>query len=104
MAGMKEHRRYGSQQRIADSDQQHERIRWGDGKQPSPFSYPEELGKEVMPENKKAGESKTRHAALFKRKKEAKIVEEKSVTQAVPAARSRALTAGAVLSIVTEGL
>jgi len=47
MAGMKEHRRYGSQQRIADSDQQRERIRWGDGKQPSPFSYPKELRKEV---------------------------------------------------------
>ena len=72
---MKEHRRYGSQQRIADSDQQHERIRQGDGRQPSPFSYAKELGKEVMPENKKAGESKTRHAGLLKRKKVAKINE-----------------------------
>ena len=48
MAGMKkEDRRYGSQRCIACSDQQYERIRQGDGKQPSPFSYAEELGKEV---------------------------------------------------------
>jgi len=58
MAGMKEDRRYGSQRRIAGGDQQYERIRQGDGKQPSPFSYAKELGKEVMPGNKKQEKAK----------------------------------------------
>ena len=53
---MKEDRRYGS--RIAGSDQRYEIIRWGDGKQPSPFSYAKELGKEVMPGNKKQEKAK----------------------------------------------
>jgi hypothetical protein len=77
MAGMKEDRRYGSQRRIAGSDQQYERICQGDGKQPSPFSYAKELRKEVMPGSKKQEKAKHVMQDYLRVKKEAKINERK---------------------------